>query len=189
MVYNHQYLEDRYVKIDNNVCKLSKRRTEVLNAFVSDGRRLLDFGCGTGSFVRSTGDSGRWESFGTDLVQWDDRIPFIRDWKKTNPFDVVTFFDSLEHLPDPKEPIHHLNPRFIMISVPECHYPNEESWFMNWKHRRPGEHLYHWNRNSLDRFFGDLGYQPIMHSSFEDDFRPRYDSDLTNILTAIYRKI
>lgn len=58
---------------------------------------------------------------------------------------------------------------------------------MRWKHRRPGEHLWHWSRDGLDFFMGRLGYRPLMHSNFEDEFRPYPEQSKPNILTAVYR--
>ena len=78
--------------------------------------------------------------------------------------------------------------RFVMVSVPECHRPNDPAWFMSWKHRRPGEHLWHWSRAGLTAFMRQLGYRELMASNFEDEFRPNPEQELPNILTGIYRR-
>ncbi|MEK7557516.1 MAG: class I SAM-dependent methyltransferase [Patescibacteria group bacterium] len=177
--YDQKYL-DYYLKIDDKVREISAQRAAVLAAFVKARGKLLDFGCGIGRFIEAASASG-WDSYGCDLVPPYDKMP-------AGPWEVVTFFDSLEHVPDPAGTIAALAPKVIMLSTPECHYPGRPDWFMNWKHRKPGEHLWHWNRHSLSFFLAYLGYSLLMVSNFEDDIRLPYDPELPNILTAIYRR-
>lgn len=184
VTYDEQYVRSRYEGIDAQVRALSLRRLEVLEAFVPARGRLLDYGCGTGRFVEIARGRG-WDARGYDLAGGTlDAAEALRPiW------DVVTFFDSMEHLPDPAGMLACLAAPVVMISVPWCHHPRDRNWewFLAWKHRRPGEHLWHFSASGLDEFMGTLGYASLMHSCFEDDFRPRYDPGLPNVLTAIYR--
>jgi methyltransferase family protein len=164
-----------YLAIDAQVRALSHRRFEILKAFVPRGR-LLDYGEGTGRFREIAART--WPTFGYDLGR---PMP-------AGPWDVVTFFDSLEHLVHPAEAIRDLQPRWIMVSVPWCHHPDRPDWFLAWKHRKPGEHLWHFSAAGLDQFMASVGYEPIMRSSFEDDIRRR-DGDLPNILSGIFRRV
>ena len=187
VTYDRAYLDARYAAIDDRVRALAARRVWVLSQFVPTGGELIDFGCGTGRVVEAA--TGKWASSGCDLVHpspftWLSRGRL--DWP--GRWDVATFFDSLEHVPDPDVLMRELNPTWVMISVPWCHRPGDPAWFMRWKHRRPGEHLWHWGRESLDGFFASLGYRPVMHSSFEDEYRPNPDQPEPNILTAIYKR-
>jgi len=185
-VYDAEYVRSRYEAIDANVRALSARRLAVLYAFAPRRGMLLDFGAGSFRFVEAAIAAG-WFAWGYDIAGqhhanfWD----YKRGWPK---FDVVTFFDSLEHLPDPAGLVGELAPRVVMVSVPECHYPNTAEWFMDWKHRRPGEHLWHWNRRTLPAFMARLGYQCEMLSWFEDEFRPNHDQAEPNILTGIFTR-
>lgn len=181
--YDPAYLRERYSAIDRNVRLLSIKRLRVLEAFSSRGR-LLDFGCGTGRFVEAAKWHG-WDASGCDVIDGPGRLPpeecADRGW------DVVTFFDSLEHLPDPAGTVKALGAEAVMVSVPNCAMPTNEEWFMNtYKHRRPGEHLYHFSQDGLIGFFRQLGYQCVMISCFEDSYRPRYDERFPNILTGIF---
>lgn len=186
-VYDRNYLAERYVDIDDKVRELSEKRLEFLERFAPQGweaggyvrGRLLDFGCGTGRFVEAARAAG-WDAFGYDLVSPFERMP-------CGPWDVVTFFDSLEHLPDPAGTIRNLNPEWIMISVPECCHPTDPDWFLAWKHRRPGEHLWHFSQQGLDQFMFGCGYRGVEYSHLEDTYRPPENCN-PNILTAIYRK-
>ncbi len=181
VTYDAAYLESRYAAVDANVRALSAARLRVLEAFVPHGL-LLDFGCGTGRFVQAAAAPAHgWDVLGYDLVPPWTELPDLT-------WHAVTFFDSLEHLVDPAGTIQRLDPRWLMISVPWCHHPNDRAWFMRWKHRRPGEHLWHWGRQDLDAFLEPLGYRPVMHSSFEDAWRPNPAQPDSNILTAVYRR-
>ena len=59
---------------------------------------------------------------------------------------------------------------------------------MNWKHRRPDEHLWHFNEKSIEKFFNEMGYDMLYHSNVEDIIRISNDEH-QNILTCIFKKI
>lgn len=185
-VYDRQYLEERYTAIDDRVWMLSTRRLQIIEAFLPGRGRLLDFGCGTGRLVQQAGNHG-WDAWGVDIIAGAGRRKTVADAQRER-WDVVTFFDSLEHLPDPYATVSSLDTQAVVVSIPECHHPKNREWFMRWRHRRPGEHLWAWNRLTLDRFFASLGFCPILHSWFEDAHRPNPDQVEPNILTVIYRK-
>ncbi len=183
MTYDRAYLDSRYRKIDAKVRALSAKRLAVLSEYAGPPGNLLDYGCGTGRFVDAAGEAG-FNAYGHDAVPREGLLTW-RECTKKQPWDVVTFFDSLEHLRDPAGVILSLRPSTIMVSVPECHFYCPD-WFMEWKHRRPGEHLWHWSRAGLDMFMSQLGYINVHACHFEDEFRERYDPWLPNILTCIY---
>lgn len=186
MVYDAEYITRRYAAIDANVRALSARRLQVLEAFVPRGL-LLDFGAGSFRFVEAAA-SREWPVLGWDIAPVDHHRRADCPFNRPGGWDVVTMFDVLEHLADPAETIRQLDANTLMISVPECHYPDDPEWFMSWKHRRPGEHLWHWNRETLPVMMDQLGYRLRMHSNFEDDLRPHHDQIHPNILTAIFTR-
>ena len=75
-----------------------------------------------------------------------------------------------------------------LISVPNCHYTND-GWFENWKHRRPDEHLWHFNKKSLDKFMERMGYVMISSTNLEDTIRKNNDQEEKNILTCVFKKL
>lgn len=187
--YDAAYLRERYAAIDDKVRALSAARLRVLEAFVPERGWLLDYGAGTFRFVEAAVEAG-WHALGYDAVAADHphSMRFDRPGWMLPDWRAATFFDSLEHLTDPAGVIRELRPQIVMISVPECHYPEDPDWFMRWKHRRPGEHLWHWRRDTLAAFMEALGYRALMVSHFEDDYRPNPAQAEPNILTAIYRR-
>lgn len=148
---------------------------------------IVDVGYGNGDFLRTCLKKIP-NVYGCDISDYP--IPDmchkinIDDIKNV---DVVCFFDSLEHFDDISF-IKEINTNYIFISVPWCHYISDE-WFEKWYHRRPNEHLYHFNDESLTRFFYENGYERIYISSFEDmiRFNPSVHP-LPNILSCIFKK-
>ena len=85
------------------------------------------------------------------------------DNKFENFYDIITFFDSLEHFED-IEFVKDLKCSAICISVPYCYY-KDDAWFEEWKHRRPNEHLWHFDKNSLENFMRRMGFVLISSRS------------------------
>lgn len=94
---------------------LSKRRLEFSGIPPYYSRhRILDVGCGSGSFVREMEQLG-WEAYGLELNP--EAVRYARDHMdlkvsegslpslklEAGFFDVVTMFDSFEHMPNPRE--------------------------------------------------------------------------------------
>ena len=52
--------------------------------------------------------------------------------------------DRLKNQNEGLEFVKKLKCKYILISVPCCHYYSDD-WFKNWKHRRPDEHIFHFN--------------------------------------------
>lgn len=187
--YDREYLVRRYAAIDDRVRALAARRIEVLNALAGPpaNRTLLDYGCGTGRVVEAAELAG-WNAAGCDVAT-ARATPVLAPHEAARVrWHAVTFFDSLEHLPDPAATVDTLAPVWVMVSVPWCHHPERWEWFGRWKHRRPGEHLWHWGRETLAAFFAALGYREVMSGCVEDDFRPHPEQPEPNILTAVFRR-
>lgn len=100
-------------------------------------------------------------------------------------YDVFTFFDSLEHFEDIRV-LDKIKCKYIVISVPNC-ISADRSFFDFWKHRKPDEHLHHFNEESLKKFVEFSGYKVIKVSHFEDAIRK--NSGVNNILTIVAEKI
>ena len=68
-----------------------------------------------------------------------------------------------------------LNCNYICISLPWCHYFDDD-WFDNWKHRKPDEHLWHFDEKSLQKFMTRMGYETINICNLEDVTRQNNQS-------------
>lgn len=148
--------------------------------------RILDVGYGNGDFLKVAAAAGI-NCYGTDVSGYPvpDGVTYV-DSMYTQDYDVVSFFDVLEHFEDIYE-IKKLRTTYVQISVPECHYVSDE-WFENWKHRKPDEHLWHFNKLSLNKFMRNVGFELVAYSNIEDIIRKPED-ELSNILTGVFKKI
>jgi len=146
---------------------------------------ILDVGYGNGSFLQACSNIIP-NTYGNDVSNYElpPGIQFIDNIYEPE-FDVVTFYDVLEHFENIYD-IKNLKAKYIVISVPECHHFSDD-WFDTWKHRRPDEHLWHFNKESLVNFMSELGYNCIHTSNIEDTIR-KNNKEYTNILTAIFKK-
>jgi hypothetical protein len=150
---------------------------------------ILDVGYGNGDFLKAATLAIK-KCYGTDLVQTP--LPNNVTFLKFNDaiqleYDVITFFDSLEHFEN-IDFVKDLKCKYIFITLPWCHYIDND-WFENWKHRKPDEHLWHFDKNAMLIFFREHGYECVnIGCPFEDTIRK--DNNYTpNILTGIFKKV
>ncbi|MDA8576279.1 class I SAM-dependent methyltransferase [Candidatus Marinamargulisbacteria bacterium] len=189
--YKEEYLDVRYRSYGQNTVYMSYLRLGFLLGVVKENiSSILDFGCGTGDFLKVASLKIP-NTYSYDII--DHNYKFAKKIEKVEDIykmqlDVVTFFDSLEHVTDPYEIIRNINTEYIFISVPWCHLKTKgEKWFMNWKHRRYNEHLWHFDLESLSKFFKSFGYDLIKFSNFEDIISQN-SLDYQNILSCIFQK-
>lgn len=204
---------DNYIKLENGVIKqikISEKRKYdidyVTNSYDAYGEKvnyisylrlgyllgsigeipnsILDIGYGNGSFLKACSDIIP-NCFGNDVSDYmlPEGIKFVKDIFE-GEYDVITFFDSLEHFDDINF-VKKLKCKYVLISVPCCHYYSDE-WFTNWKHRRPDEHLYHFSEESICNFMIESGFEKINTSFVEDTIRK---GEKNNILSGVFRKI
>jgi 2-polyprenyl-3-methyl-5-hydroxy-6-metoxy-1,4-benzoquinol methylase len=149
--------------------------------------RLLDIACGTGEFLDAAKKMG-FDAWGIDLSERQIRAAkefyglehlFVADIgefagrKDVPKFDVITFFEVLEHLDDPhsffKSLKKILSPDgFVVFSVPNTNRvgmgkePEEV----------PPNHLFRWDRSSIGKFLAleDLSVEKIAEQPFSKHF-------------------
>jgi hypothetical protein len=149
---------------------------------------LMDVGYGNGLFLSNCKNFIK-ELHGNDiepaypLPEGINFVPNILEKK----VEVITFFDCLEHFHD-IEFVKDLKCKYIVISLPWCYNGYNDEWFSTWKHRKPDEHLFHFNEVTLENFMNRQGYKMMNFCNLEDKIRT--DKVLTpNILTACFYKI
>ena len=180
----------KYVETYNSLGELSVRMSFLRLGFLFGAiqekvTKLLDVGYGNGDFLNCAKDFVPCPcGFEINEYLTPDGCKFVEDICKEE-FDVVCFFDVLEHF-DNIYDIKDIKTKYIYISVPECHYSSDE-WFINWKHRKPDEHLWHFNKESLRNFMKEVGYDLVVYSDIEDTIR-KSESKESNILTGIFIK-
>lgn len=147
---------------------------------------LLDFGCGNGEFLRYI-ENGIENLCGYDIagIERFGNIP-VQD--KLIKMEVYTFWDSLEHVPN-LDFIKDLPCDTVCISLPNCE-PHSVADFDAWYHRKPDEHLHHFNSSSLGSMMRFYGWTSVALSHHEDLIRKRETMNGSwNILSMAFKRI
>lgn len=184
--YDLDYVDQRYNQYGEKGPQMAGLRLGYLIGvlgFVPNS--ILDIGYGNGDFLKMTQQGIT--SYGNDISGYPipENSEFIQDIFEKH-FDVVCMFDVLEHFEDISF-VKNLKCNYVYISLPWCHNFSDE-WFENWKHRRPDEHLWHFNEESINKFFKEMGYERVNFSNIEDLIRKSPD-DNPNILTCIFKNV
>ena len=140
------------------------------------GGRLLDVGCGTGSFLAQMQERGSWEVYGLDLsrkaVEYAKRrlqLPVFHgvledaDYSSAS-FDVVTLWNVLEHLHDPLQTLREvrriLRPHGVLaFSVPNGGSLDARLFGSHWIGLDPPRHLYTFARKTLAQLLERAGFR------------------------------
>ena len=186
ITYNYDYSNQYNVYNEKSIYFSYLRLGVLLGAIGKIPETLLDVGYGNGDFLKVASTAIK-KCYGSDISDYPIPNNCIKTDLLTNThYDVICFFDSLEHFDD-IEFIHKLNCEYIFISVPWCHnYSN--NWFLNWYHRKPNEHLWHFNERSLKQFFEKYGFDCIYTSNHEDIIRINNESKYyPNILSCVFK--
>lgn len=187
-IYDMKYVEDRYDTYgDLNITMSNLRLGFVVGSLGFVPTSILDIGYGNGAFLKECSKIIT-NCYGYDISGYPvpEGCKFTENWK-TKPVDVITFFDSLEHFDDPYF-IAGLPTQHIVISVPFCHSISNNAWFDKWKHRRPNEHRWFFNDQSMKNFAHRCGFEVIASSNIEDAIRKSPDNT-PNILTVTLKRI
>jgi SAM-dependent methyltransferase len=144
------------------------------------GGRVLDVGCAAGAFLEVAAAAG-WEATGVELG-----APLVRAARRRGldvregpltaaglageRFDLITFWDVLEHLPDPREELRLARELLAPGGVVAASFPNVEGWYPRttlrllasrtgvWEHPELPLHLYELAPDSARRLFDRCGF-------------------------------
>jgi Golgi nucleoside diphosphatase len=152
-----------------------------MDNFGDSFKDILDFGYGSGDFLRVMRKLG-WNIFGYDVHSLNLGIKNLTQEEILNKdWNVVTFFDSLEHLEnfDFIKKLSKKTDNFI-ISVPATpfDFPINKN---PWKHYKPGEHLHYFSPESLQILFENFNLKKFV--CLEDVIRGKLQNNSANINT------
>ena len=153
-----------------------KRKMRLINSANGSPGKLLDIGCGTGDFLL-TALKDNWEVRG---IEPNENARALAN-KKTNDavfdsqyidqledqsFDVITLWHVLEHLPDLKSHITHLERLIkpdgqIIIAVPNFRSFDAAYYKSNWAAYDVPRHLWHFSQSSIQKIFGDIRFSIV----------------------------
>lgn len=145
--------------------------------------RLLDVGCGNGSFLQTAGDAG-WLTFGVEPDPVARRNaenagheirPHISDWSADDAaFDAITMSHVIEHVHDPSSLLASAftllrGGGHLFVDTPNIDAVGHRIYGRHWRGLEPPRHLVMFNRAGLHKVIGATGFKRIR-------FRPRLDA-------------
>jgi SAM-dependent methyltransferase len=179
-IYDKSYVltYKRYDEQDTGVA-IKELRCMTVRKHLKDGR-VLDYGCGTGAFI------GECRYHGYDAVGYDinPNTGFCDPLVLLDSYDVVTFWDSLEHVDDPAELIMRLDAEWVFICTPSTDDCSGD--LTKWRHYKPVEHKHYFNEKSLRALLDVCGYDVV--ECHYDESQLRTGGGQQNIITIGGRK-
>ncbi len=145
-------------------------------------RRVLDIGCAAGYFLSVMQEEG-WEVTGlepSDAIRIQAERELgpdnvrgsllgINDDLEEGKFDLVTFWDVIEHIPDPRAALIRarqlLAPGgFLIVETQDVESRAEKILGKKWQHYKHAEHIYHFNKKTLTRLLDEAGFTTLENS-------------------------
>lgn len=155
---------------------------DVKKLLKSPQARVLDVGCGSGSFLRAISQAG-FVACGTEIEgPAYDRASRIQGIHVKNQalapemfgresFDLITLWHVLEHIPDPLETLHILRAMihsdgWLIIEVPNFGSLQSRCFGPDWFHLDPPLHLYQYTETALNSLLERTGFRVERRSTW-----------------------
>lgn len=185
-VYSYDY-SNYYNKIPSK--EMSSIRYRILKNHITDFKSVCDFGYGNGSFIEYCRDKGH-VCYAHDVSDYPapDGVTRLESVKEQE-FDVVTFFDSIEHIEDADlvSFLNNIKSKYFVISLPWFHEFLGPEWFSKWKHKKDNEHFHYFDMHGLVGLLNDVNCTVIHVGNEEDEIRKPVDM-WPNILTIVAKR-
>ena len=169
----------------------------------TSGGRLLDVGTAFGYFLEEARQAG-FDGWGIDVSEYAATEAGKRLGKRilkgtlkdaelpAESFDVVTAFQTLEHLPDPLENLRHMYALLVPGGMVMLVVPDQGSWIAavlgrHWFGYKPKEHLYCFTARTISRMLDTAGFVRI--SASRDTARPYPVRHILERLRYLYPKL
>jgi 2-polyprenyl-3-methyl-5-hydroxy-6-metoxy-1,4-benzoquinol methylase len=182
VLYHSEFYQDR--GLDKTLDALPRFARELLAArldrltrAVGKPGRLLDVGCGTGLFLETARRAG-WDVRGTETSE--DSITYARQFTQApifhgelkslgddSTYDAVTYWDVLEHLPDPRAELRLARERLDPGGVVGVSFPSVQGLKARlkgdrWRYYAPSMgHISHFTPKTLSMLLSQAGFTVV----------------------------
>lgn len=162
MLYSGDYFA-HYQKLDNTKmgALLTRARLDLVSKYTSPGISL-DIGIGGGRYVQESG------GYGFDVCD-DAKTWLVSNNAFVDPYqqqvDVVTCWDSLEHIPDPRALLGQVR-KWLFVSLPVFEDADD---VLSSKHYKPGEHLWYFSSTGFINWCAEQGFECVEMNRVESD--------------------
>ncbi|MBL7558488.1 class I SAM-dependent methyltransferase [Olleya sp. YSTF-M6] len=197
-----------FEKVYHSIREVSlKRKLKLINSFKTDQKKLLDFGCGTGDFLKSALNKG-WNVSGIEPNSEARSIANsktkqsvldsegIKTYKK-HSFDVITLWHVLEHIPNLESQISILKDLLKPNGVLIIAVPNYKSYDANhykqfWAAYDVPRHLWHFDKKSISKLFSSINMtiqniKPMVFDSYYVSLlSEKYKNGSMNLFSAFW---
>jgi SAM-dependent methyltransferase len=178
--YDQDYWQSGQLKSRDSLDTLYRLRmapiVSTIRKFTTHDGKILDWGCGDGSFIRLLRSFGL-HSFGIDAYKKDLNDPQISATtiEKANfqdgYFDIITCFHVLEHLADPLTSVKHAlrlikTGGLIITEVPNLDSIGFQIFKRRWQPLEMPTHLNHFTPATLQKIFETAGGTQIVKTEF-----------------------
>jgi len=167
--YERAEVDDQFLKGEAGRRKTASKVLERLEGFLPDKGRLLDVGAGPGFFVSEAQRRG-WQASGLEAAGWAVKfgreklgLTSLRRGGLSGRFKVVTAFDVIEHVADPREFLSKCAQRlepggWLVLTTPKFDSWLAKAMGRNWYCIFPA-HLHYFTTDSLRRSLAGAGFE------------------------------
>jgi len=138
---------------------LTKARVDLVNKYTLG--EVTDIGIGSGAFVEA-----RENTFGFDInphgINW---LAERGKYRLPNDSECLTFWDSLEHIHEPKEMLKGIK-KYAFISIPIF---TDQEHVLRSKHFRKDEHCWYFTEEGLKLFMWYYGFHMLEKNTMETE--------------------
>ena len=169
-----------------------KQKLGLISSYVSRGT-ILDYGCGTGMFLKTCADAG-WKSFGfepdLDAKKLAEEkglsVANSKEALAENKYDIISLWHVLEHVTDLDLTLQFFSKSVadngrLIIAVPNYTSADAKHYKEFWAGYDVPRHIYHFEINTLKHLLGSYGF------SLEETKPMKFDSYYVSMLSEKYK--